>query len=218
MKKILVVFFTLTLSLSTMAQKLEIGIGYGYSQITAPEQYVKSVSNLGYGFTKAYPILAAIRFSRPDNPLSFSLSTVYQKLTGRGAIVVFYSGNSNLFPGQMENEFSLWSIALGADWTIVKSTRAPHLLLEFLFSSMSDLSTITGTPEGDLHQMKSGSIQNGVAFGGGFNFPLGFGTEVRLDARYILYGLFGRPTGEKSVNSVQLTGLFTFPIWSSQTE
>ena len=219
MKQILAVFFTVVLSFPTLAQNVEIGIGYGYTHFTAPEEYVNPVSNLGYGFTNAHPILATIRFSRPHNPISFSISTVYQVLTGRGTIVVYYGGSSNLPLDESEYECSLWSLSLGADWTIVKSNIAPHLSLEYLFSSMSELSITTRTLEGNFHhQVKTGSIQRGLAFGGGFKFPLVFSTAIRLDARYILYGLFNRPTGEKSLNSVQLTGTYTFPIWFSQTE
>ena len=220
MKTLLTTLLTLTFTLPVFARTVEIGIGYGYTHFTGPERYVNSISNLGYGFTEARPVLATVRFSSPNHPVAVSLSGSYQKLSGRGAINVIYHylDNSNLLPGQVENECSMWSVSFGSDWTPTRLHHSPHLLLELLFSSVGDLFTTTGYPGGDLYQIKTGSIQCGVAFGAGFNFPLVFGTAIRLDAKYISYGVFARPIGEKSVSSTQVAGTFIFPLWSSQVE
>ena len=213
--------FIIMHSLPSSAQKLEVGIGFGYTHFTAPDKYVNPISKDGYGFTEAHPILVTIRYSRHDAPLSFSLTGIFQKLYGRGMETVIHSESANLRPDEVENNLSLWSVSLGTDWNITKAKYAPHLSLEYLISSMGDLSRTIGTPQGDYkdyNKWKTGSIQSGLGCGVGFNIPLLFDTALRLDARYIFYGLFGRPTGEHSVNSVQFTGIFILPIWSSQAE
>ena len=219
MKTLQATFLALTLSLPMFAQTIELGMGYGYAHLTGPEQYVNPISNRGYGFTEAHPLLATVRFSRPNNPVALSVSGTYQRLSGRGAIyLIDYLENSNLLPGQIENDLSLWSVSFGGDWTPTSFHHSPHLSLELIFSSMGDLSTTTGYRGGDIHQLKTGSIQCGAAFGAGFNFPLAFGMAIRVDAKYILYGMFARPIGEKSLNSAQVGGTFVLPIWSSQVD
>jgi len=53
-----------------------------------------------------------------------------------------------------------------------------------------------------------------VSVGAGFRIPLLLQTALDIDAKYVSHSLFGRPGGERSVNSVQILGSLVVTIWS----
>jgi len=218
MKRNLLILTLIVISLPVSAQNIDVGVGYGNSYFTAPEKYVNEVYNHGYGFSDSHPFTGTVFYSIPNKPVSLFASTVYQKLYGRGFLPIAFLDNSNLLPGEVENKSSLWSLSFGAELAFVKLHSSPFLSGEILLSKMENISITQGASNGNINKQTSGVVRSGIAVGGGFNLSVFNGIMIKINGKYNLYGLFSRPADEQSVNSVQLLGMITFPLYSITTE
>lgn len=201
------------MTLPALAQRIEIGIGGGYAQFTAPTRYVKPITDFGYGFGNTFPVTLSARYTPADQRHSFLISVEYQRLSGGGSLPQLVSVTA-LRPGDIENESAIWSASLGIEWLLLTSGPSPHLVAELLTSSLGNINTTQGTWQGDFHATVPGGIRYGFSMGGGICVPLFFGAAINVDAKYVLHSLFGRASGEQSVNSLQFLGSIIVPIWS----
>ncbi|GEM_PF-3385274 len=212
-RKIFVTPLFLFINFPLYSQNIELGFGAGYSEFLAPTKYVERTSNLGYGFHQSYPVLISTRYISADKKISFLATLVYESFSGRGYLPPSINGINSLKLGEIENKGSIWSTSVGVQWPVLVSKFSPHLIVEFLIASFSEITSIQGTPQGNVSFSEpSKGVRCGMSIGGGFNVPFLFNTSLDFDAKYVMHSLFGRTGGEKSVNSFQLAGIIFIPI------
>lgn len=214
MRKTFITSSLVFMTLPALAQRIEIGIGGGYAQITGPTSYTNATSNLGYGFVASSPVTAIARYTSRDERISFFSSVAYMRLLGKGFLPPHLDDIASLLPWEIENKTTIWSASLGIQWPVFASGPTPLLSTELLISSLGEISTTRGTYQGDIEASVPGGIRYGVSVGAGFRIPLLLQTALDIDAKYVSHSLFGRPGGERSVNSVQILGSLVVTIWS----
>jgi hypothetical protein len=201
MRKSLLFIYTLFLfiliSTVSFGQILQLGLGGGLTDITAPRIYNGSITDADYGFTNNYHFTIMAKFNIPLSPVTPAAFLDYHILRGSGT----FNDTS------VSTSLSILSFGAEGQYFILPLPFIkPYLLVDLAYNSFSQLQLNIGS---DSYIQLSHSNIGGA---------IGIGTEItfipKLDfdvsAKYNVYNLTGRQSGEEMVKAVTLNIVMLF--------
>jgi hypothetical protein len=182
------VLFILCFTANVQAQLLKVGAGGGLTNVTGPDLYTNSISDLGFGFSSEYNLGLIAKVGLPLIPITPRGIVLFNKFNGEGEGI--------------ETSLSVTSFGLGVQYSFIPIPAGfdPYLSLDVTFNNFGDL-TVKG---GGRDTTFSGDTR--------FGLQAGIGTEItiipliNLDvyAGYNWYNLTGKEDGEETITAFVL--------------
>ena len=181
------------------AQLFKLGIGGGLTQVVAPDDVTKNVSEGGLGFSTNWNLGLVAKVDLPLLPITPRAYLLYHSLSGSGNVETL-SKSSNINSVNVKTSQSIFEVGLGAQYNFVPIPAGidPYIALDIAMNSFGNLKVNDA-------EIPGSSV---TRFGGG----IGLGAEVSivpmvnidLLLSYRLLNLVGKEDGEDTISAVTL--------------
>lgn len=194
---------------SIQAQRLSIGIGGGISNIQGPDNYTKSISDGGLGFGSEYRLGGKAKLGLPLVPFTFTGQVFYTIMNSEGDVPTTPTSSTTVT--SMETNLSLLSIGVGTEYTMVPGPLSPYLALDVSVNNFGELE-YDYSGQNLTDNTEDGFTRTGLAIGAGVEFTLLPTIDVDVSAKYAFNNLIGKESGEKDINSINITANILFSL------
>lgn len=198
-----VTVFLLLFPAFASSQLIKVGAGGGITQILAPDDLTKDVSEGGLGYSTELNIGILGKVDLQMLPITPRAFIIYHLLSGSGEMDPIYYGEPNVDFTQ-----SILEIGAGVQYNFIPLPTGidPYIALDLGYNSIGKLSA------NDSEDIPFNDVKN--RFGGG----IGLGTEVTiiplinldLYLSYKMFNLTGKEDGEETVSAVTLDAFIIF--------
>ncbi|NNL21234.1 MAG: outer membrane beta-barrel protein [Ignavibacteriaceae bacterium] len=201
---LLLLFFVPSISYS---QIFKLGVGGGLTQVLAPEELTKDVSEGGLGFSTNWNLGLVAKIDIPMVPITPRGFLFYHSLSGSGNVETLGKGMS-ISSAKLENTQSIFEFGVGAQYNFIPVPAGidPYIALDIAMNSFGDLKQTLA----NLENKSNGETRFGGGIGLGAEVSIVPVVNVDLMLSYKLFNLIGKDDGEDTISALTLDAFVIF--------